>query len=65
MLNATSRSGLASNVAAKLKEKGYPNVAIGNAPKEAKSVVTAFAIDKKNGEELEKDFKLDNIEYKN
>jgi LCP family protein required for cell wall assembly len=64
VLNATSKSGLASNVAAKLKEKGYPDVAIGNAPKEAKSMVTAFAIDKKNGEELEKDFKLDNIEYK-
>jgi LCP family protein required for cell wall assembly len=64
VLNATAKSGLASNVAAKFKEKGYSDVTIGNASKKSKSAVTAFAVDKKIGEELEKDFNLNNIEYK-
>jgi len=63
IVNGTKTSGLASDYATYLQEKGYSKAVTGNGEATSKTKILVYNSTKDIKTELEKDFKIDNIEF--
>ncbi|MCB2292537.1 LCP family protein [Clostridium algoriphilum] len=63
IVNGTKTSGLASDYSTYLQEKGYNKAVTGNGEATSKTKILVYNSTKDIKTELEKDFKIDNIEF--
>lgn len=61
ILDGTSKSGLAEDYAANLRQFGYIDVETGNGPKTSKSKVSVYALSNNDYKQIKADFDIDNI----
>ncbi len=63
VLNGTTRTGLAANYAAKLKESGFTSsISTGNGTKSAKSKIILYGVDESLVSQIKKEFAIQNVE---
>lgn len=65
ILNGTNISGLAANLSAEVKKKGYSNITTGNGEKSVKSKIIVRGIDKELIPIIKRDFGINNVEMDN
>jgi LCP family protein required for cell wall assembly len=63
VLNGTTRTGLAANYAAKLKESGFTSsISTGNGTKSSKSKIILYGVDESLVSQIKKEFAIQNVE---
>ena len=62
VLNCTNKTGLAKSFSAKLNNKGYNNIEVGNGKKIKKSKITFYGINNDEAEKIKNEFNIDNVE---
>lgn len=65
ILNGTNINGLAANLSAEVKKRGYSNITTGNGEKSVKSKIILRGIDKEVIPIIKRDFGINNVEMDN